>query len=230
MEQFLASYGHLGWDQWYDVLETLVKDKRAYIDSARGNFEKFKYVVKDLPEICPRTVDLSSKTVSIGQADQLLPDEKDRLYNGLVNLSPWRKGPFDFFGVHVDSEWQSWMKWERLVPHLPNLKNRKILDIGSATGRHVLHLQRLGYDITAMDISDACGKLMHEMGIDKVIIDDIYNYTDQKYDTISMLMNGIGIAGNLSGLNAILMHLKTIIKRSGQLLIDSSDISYLFTK
>jgi len=79
-----------------------------------------------------------------------------------------------------------------------------------------------------MDISDACGKLMHEMGIDKVIIDDIYNFTDQKYDTISMLMNGIGIAGNLSGLKAILMHLKTIIKASGQLLIDSSDISYLY--
>ena len=67
----------------------------------------------------------------------------------------------------------------------------KILDIGSATGRHVLHLQGLGYDITAMDISHSCGKLMHEMGVDKVIIDDIYNFSDYKYDTISMLMNGI---------------------------------------
>ncbi|WP_319575638.1 tRNA 5-methoxyuridine(34)/uridine 5-oxyacetic acid(34) synthase CmoB [uncultured Desulfobacter sp.] len=144
MEQFLKNYGHLGWDQWYDALEKLVKDKRAYLDSAGGNFEKFKHVVKDLPEICSHKVDLSPdpayRAVSIGQADQLLPDEKERLYNGLVNLSPWRKGPFDFFGVLVDSEWQSWMKWERLMPHLPNLKHKKILDIGSSNGYYMFKM------------------------------------------------------------------------------------------
>jgi tRNA (mo5U34)-methyltransferase len=140
MEQFLASYGHLGWDQWHDALEKLIKDKRAYLDSAGGNFKKFKYVVENLPEIYPRTANLSSKAVSIGQAEQILSDEKERLYNGLVKLSPWRKGPFDFFGVPVDSEWQSWMKWERLAPHLPNLKNRKLLDIGSSNGYYMFKM------------------------------------------------------------------------------------------
>lgn len=104
----------------------------------------------------------------------------------------------------------------------------KILDIGSAMGRHVLHLQELGFDITAMDISSACGQLMKETGIEKIIIDDIYNYQGQKYDTISMLMNGIGIAGKLSGLKQLLNHLSTILNQSGQLLVDSSDISYLY--
>ena len=144
MEHFLKNYGHLGWDQWYDALEKLVKDKRTFLDSARGNFETLKAVVEELPGICPHAADpssdLSSRAVSIGQADQLLPDEKKRLYNGLVNLSPWRKGPFDFFGIHVDSEWQSWMKWERLVPYLPNLKNRKILDIGSSNGYYMFKM------------------------------------------------------------------------------------------
>lgn len=144
MEQFLLNFGHLGWNKWYDALEKLVKEKRAFLDSAGGNFEKLKYVVKGLPEICIHTdnlsSDLSSRAVRIGQADQLLPDEKDRLYNGLVNLSPWRKGPFDFFGIHVDSEWQSWMKWERLVPHLPGLKNKKILDIGSSNGYYMFKM------------------------------------------------------------------------------------------
>ena len=144
MEQFLENYGHLGWDKWFDALEKLVKEKRALLNSAGGNFKKFKYVVENLPEIFPPTVDLSSdlssKAVSIGQADQLLPDEKTRFYNGLIDLSPWRKGPFDFFGVHVDSEWQSWMKWERLVPHLPNLTNKKILDIGSSNGYYMFKM------------------------------------------------------------------------------------------
>lgn len=140
MEQFLENYGHLGWNRWYDALEKLVKDKRAYLDSAGGNFETFKCIVDNLPEIFPHTVDLSCRSVSIGHADQLLPDEKETFYHGLVNLSPWRKGPFDFFGIHVDSEWQSWMKWERLVPHLPDLKNRKILDIGSSNGYYMFKM------------------------------------------------------------------------------------------
>nr|WP_320192820.1 tRNA 5-methoxyuridine(34)/uridine 5-oxyacetic acid(34) synthase CmoB [uncultured Desulfobacter sp.] len=144
MEQFLDNFGYLGWGKWYDALEKLVKEKRAFLDSAGGNFEKFKGVVDDLTKICPSTVDISSdlsaKAVSIGQADQLLPDDKERLYNGLVNLSPWRKGPFSFFGVHVDSEWQSWMKWERLAPHLPNLENTKILDIGSSNGYYMFKM------------------------------------------------------------------------------------------
>ena len=106
----------------------------------------------------------------------------------------------------------------------------KILDIGSATGRHVLHLQQLGHDITALDISEACGKLMKETGVEKVIIDDIYNFDRRSYDTISMLMNGIGIVGNIDGLKQLLEHLKTILVPSGQLIIDSSDISYLYEK
>ena len=60
MEQFLLNFGHLGWNKWYDALEKLVKEKRAFLDSAGGNFEKLKYVVKDLPEICIHTDNLSS--------------------------------------------------------------------------------------------------------------------------------------------------------------------------
>jgi tRNA (mo5U34)-methyltransferase len=144
MEQFIENYGHLGWNKWYDDLAKLVKDKRAFLHSAGGNFKKFKHVVEDLPELSSQTVapssDLSSRAVSIGQANQLSLDEKERLHNGLVSLSPWRKGPFDFFGVHVDSEWQSWMKWERLAPYLPHLENKKILDIGSSNGYYMFKM------------------------------------------------------------------------------------------
>lgn len=106
----------------------------------------------------------------------------------------------------------------------------KILDIGSATGRHVRYLQSNGYDITAMDISPFCGIVMENMGIDKIVIEDVYTYNKEKYDTISMLMNGIGIAGNINRLEHLLQHLKGLIKPSGQILLDSSDISYLYKK
>lgn len=103
-----------------------------------------------------------------------------------------------------------------------------ILDIGAATGRHALHLQNQGYDVTAMDISLGCSTIIKEIGLNKIITDDIYTFADQKYDTIMMLMNGIGIAGSLEGLEKLLLHLKNIITPTGQLLMDSSDISYLY--
>lgn len=103
-----------------------------------------------------------------------------------------------------------------------------ILDIGAATGRHALYLQNQGHDITAMDISESCGVVMRELGVMKIIIDDIFNFQGQAYDTIFMLMNGIGIAGSIEGLEKLLLHLKNMITPEGQLLVDSSDISYLY--
>lgn len=104
----------------------------------------------------------------------------------------------------------------------------KTLDVGAATGRHALYLQEQGIDVTTMDISHKCGVLMKELGLAKIIIEDIYSYNDCTYDTIYMLMNGIGIAGNIENLIILLNKLKTLMTEEGQLLIDSSDISYIY--
>ena len=104
----------------------------------------------------------------------------------------------------------------------------KVLDIGAATGRHAYYLQNNGFDVTALDISYSCGKLMKHIGIKKVIIDNIFNFSSLKYDTIFMLMNGIGIAGTIHGLKQLLQHLKKIITSDGQVIADSSNISYLY--
>ncbi|MCG8310324.1 MAG: class I SAM-dependent methyltransferase [Cytophagales bacterium] len=105
----------------------------------------------------------------------------------------------------------------------------KVLDIGAASGRHALYLQGLGMDARAMDISNACCQLMHKAGIQKVICKDIYSFSNEEFDTLFMLMNGIGIAGSIEGLKQLLNHLKEVLKPTGQLIIDSSDISYLFS-
>lgn len=106
--------------------------------------------------------------------------------------------------------------------------NGKILDVGAASGRHVLHLQNQGFDVTAMDVSVSCATIMKEIGIEKIITEDIYKYENQTYDTIIMLMNGIGISGSFEGLKKLLIHLKNVLKQTGQLFLDSSDISYLY--
>lgn len=104
----------------------------------------------------------------------------------------------------------------------------KILDVGSATGRHAKYLQDKGFDISAMDISKGCCMIMEKIGIKKIIEQNILYYNAYKFHTILMLMNGIGIAGSVDGLKELFFHLKKIVQPDAQLLIDSSDITYLF--
>jgi len=102
------------------------------------------------------------------------------------------------------------------------------LDVGSASGRHPLFLQERGIDITAMDISPLCGELMKRRGVANIIISDVLKFKTNQFDTVFLLMNGIGIAGSLEGLHVLLRHLKTLVKQNGQIILDSSDISYLY--
>jgi hypothetical protein len=69
---------------------------------------------------------------------------------------------------------------------------------------------------------------MRQQGVKQVLIQDVMGYEGVEYDSILMLMNGIGIAGDLDGLEKLLIHLKKIVKPAGQLLVDSTDISYLY--
>ena len=110
---------------------------------------------------------------------------------------------------------------------LKNCKG-KILDIGAAAGSHSLVLQKKGFNITALEISELAAGVMKNRGIQKVICSDIFSYSADKFDTLLLLMNGTGLGGTLDGLKVLLKHLKTILTEKGQILIDSSDISYLF--
>ncbi len=104
----------------------------------------------------------------------------------------------------------------------------KILDVGSGAGCHSLYLQKNKFDVTALDTSSFCCDVMSKQKIRNVINSDILSFHNEKFDTILLMMNGIGIAGTLSGLNTLLGHLKTLLNKSGQIILDSSDLIYLF--
>jgi len=104
----------------------------------------------------------------------------------------------------------------------------KILDVGAAAGCHSLYLQNNGFDVTALDISEICCKIMSERGIRNVLLADIFFYVGEKVDTVLFLMNGIGIAGNLNKLKELLKKAKEFLKPGGQMILDSSDIDYLY--
>ncbi|PIE61188.1 MAG: tRNA 5-methoxyuridine(34)/uridine 5-oxyacetic acid(34) synthase CmoB [Desulfobacterales bacterium] len=140
MERFLERFGECGLAPWYDDLAAVVKDRRNFLDNAKGNFLRFKTVVEAMPALSPKDVDLDGRYIRVGEAAVLDADVQEQLLAGLKGLCPWRKGPFEFFGIEVDAEWQSWMKWERLFPHLPPLAGRRILDIGSSNGYYMFKM------------------------------------------------------------------------------------------
>jgi SAM-dependent methyltransferase len=105
----------------------------------------------------------------------------------------------------------------------------RILDVGAGAGVHTLWLQGQGFEVDALDISPLSCETMLKRGIKNVHLKDIYSLTDQKYDTILLLMNGAGVAQTLPRLEDLLLHLKTLLNPGGKILADSSDLLYLFT-
>lgn len=106
--------------------------------------------------------------------------------------------------------------------------NGKILDIGAAAGCHSIVLQKKGFNVTALEKSELAVEVMKKRGIQKVVCSDIYHFSENQFDTILLLMNGAGMGETLAGLEMLLSHLKNLLTEKGQILIDSTDIKYLF--
>ncbi|MGB3468535.1 MAG: class I SAM-dependent methyltransferase [Cyclobacteriaceae bacterium] len=102
-----------------------------------------------------------------------------------------------------------------------------ILDIGAGAGAQSLVLQEWGKEVTALDNSPKCAEVMQLSGIGQVICEDYRKHTSQ-YDTLLILMNGLGIAGRLKQIPEFLQQCRQLLNKNGQILVDSSDISYLY--
>ncbi|HEB99080.1 MAG TPA: tRNA 5-methoxyuridine(34)/uridine 5-oxyacetic acid(34) synthase CmoB [Thiotrichales bacterium] len=112
--------------------------------AAHGDFERWAAALARLPEIEPSSVDLSRPCIRIGTDDDAGARERETLREALMALHPWRKGPFEFFGVQVDAEWRSDWKWARLEPHITPLKDRRVLDVGCGNGYYAWRMAGAG--------------------------------------------------------------------------------------
>ncbi|MDP3432213.1 MAG: methyltransferase domain-containing protein, partial [Bacteroidota bacterium] len=104
----------------------------------------------------------------------------------------------------------------------------RIHDVGACAGPHSVYLQEKGFELTAIETSELCCEVLKSRNVRNVVQQDIFKFGNQTFDTILLLMNGTGIAGTLSGLEVLLHHLKTLLNPGGQILIDSSDLIYLY--
>ena len=121
------------WEKWAKSLQPHLD----WVDGERRNSDRdhWEPAVEQLSHLQPSVVDLNSDTIQIGVKEDLDISE-ETLQRALMTMSPWRKGPFSFFGVFVDTEWRSDWKWQRVSPHVSSLKGRKVLDVGCGSGYH----------------------------------------------------------------------------------------------
>ena len=103
----------------------------------------------------------------------------------------------------------------------------KVLDVGAGAGVHALEMKKKGCEVLAIDISKGAAEHLKNKGLNVQNI-NFFDLKDQQFDTITMLMNGIGIAGTLSNLENTLAHAKSLLAPGGKILCDSCDIRYLY--
>ncbi len=105
----------------------------------------------------------------------------------------------------------------------------RVLDIGAGAGALTLELQSQNFEVDALEISELSSKVMYLRGVKSIITGNLYDFsTPEPYDTLLLMMNTIGLVGELKNLESFFSKLKSLIKPSGQILLDSSDISYLY--
>ena len=101
-----------------------------------GDLRRWLDALENLPEVEAASVELAAARVGATSSRPLDDDLQHQLRETLMALHPWRKGPFDLFGVHIDTEWRSDWKWARVQGHIDDLRGRRVLDVGCGNGYH----------------------------------------------------------------------------------------------
>ncbi len=169
LERLRARFGAAGLADWADRLG---RDIPARISpQTHGDLPRWQAALDALPEARAGRVELDRPAPRIGPPEALDGAARTRLREALLALHPWRKGPFDLFGVTIDAEWRSDLKWARLAPHIRSLAGRRVLDIGSGNGYYLLRMLGAGAEL-AIGMDPMLIFLMQFLGVRKYLDDD----------------------------------------------------------
>lgn len=109
-----------------------------------------------------------------------------------------------------------------------NMAQGRILDVGAGCGCHSLALKKMGKECVAIDISPLSVEVMRARGLDARLVNLFDTHFAERFDTILMLMNGSGIIGRVENFGDFFQRMKLLLNPSGCILMDSSDLRYLF--
>ncbi|WP_455206487.1 tRNA 5-methoxyuridine(34)/uridine 5-oxyacetic acid(34) synthase CmoB [Kaarinaea lacus] len=131
--------------EWQDILPERIQQQ--IYGCGHGELQKWLMALEQLPDVTPSCIELARSCITIGGKADCSEIERQQLEKHLRMLWPWRKGPYNIFGMEIDTEWRSDLKWARLAPHISSLQNRTVLDVGCGSGYHCWRMAGAGANL-----------------------------------------------------------------------------------
>jgi tRNA (mo5U34)-methyltransferase len=220
---------HLPISPFHDTIMAEHRAKQHWVNQNKKGFLRYREPYEALSHFRARHVDCSGETVIIGEAEEVEPQEEEWIRENLEAFIPWRKGPFSIFGTHIDAEWRSERKWQRLAPRLPELRGKVIADIGCNNGYYMFRTIPYGPRIVVGFEPSVqhyyCFKALRDMAgltnlhIDLLGVEHIGLFPDT-FDVIFLM----GVIYHRSSPIDVLKDTLTALKPGGTLLLESQAI------
>ena len=192
-----------------------------------GNLTKWLDILDSLPDIDTDFLDVTADSIAIGKIEEINNSQKKLLKEKLLQLNPWRKGPFHLFGLHIDSEWRSQKKWNRIKNYLPNLEGMSVCDLGCSNGYYSYKLLNfnpeiiIGLDKTPLYIMQFLATKFYAKNLQKIIIlpTTAEDFVNKKVNFNLLLSMGI-----LYHSKSPIIHIKaleSLLKKNGTLFLET---------
>ena len=127
---------------WLNTLPAQLTDWHQ--NNLHGEYKHWQKTLDALPSVDGDSTFDIKNNVKVGELGDLNQGEFKRLENLMKKFKPWRKGPYHIHGLHIDTEWRSDFKWDRLSEHISDLSGRYVLDIGCGSGYHLWRMRGAG--------------------------------------------------------------------------------------
>jgi tRNA (mo5U34)-methyltransferase len=211
--------------RWLDVLPDQVA--RVWRENPHGDLGVWLGALQELPRFQGLAHQLNQASVTIGTDADCDERQRQQMRQSLMKLHPWRKGPFEICGLHIDTEWRSDLKWERLRRHIQPLEGRVVLDVGCGNGYHLWRMLgegvrlAIGIDPTQL-FNMQYEAIRHFLGCTYPIhlyplgIEDLPSDLEA-FDTVFSM----GVFYHRQSPFAHLMELKGALRRGGELVLET---------
>lgn len=193
-----------------------------------GKHEEWEGVLQQLPPLETENIHYDIDLVTAGSRNEISDEQYERLFQLLKQLQPWRKGPYELFGIHINTEWHSDWKWQRIKDHLSPLDDRLVLDIGCGSGYHMWRMLGagarlvIGVDPSRLFLTQF-NAIKHYMGKDLPIHmlplrgEDLPDFRQQGFDTVFSM----GVLYHRKSPFNHLQELKSFLRPGGELVLET---------
>ncbi len=211
--------------RWLEQLPEQVET--VWRERAHGDMAKWQNAICGLPELPIQQLELNASRVAAGKASDCDDATRQRLAELLMELHPWRKGPYAIYGLPIETEWRSDWKWDRIQPHIQPLAGRLVLDVGCGNGYHGWRMvgegarQVIGIDPTQLFVMQF-EAIRHFLGKQQPLqvlplgIEDLPSNL-QGFDTVFSM----GVFYHRRSPFAHLSELKGALRRGGELVLET---------